>query len=90
MGLIPIEAACFGRASLGSNQGGVPEIVINNQTGLLVDPQNINEIKEAIFAFCSDNQLAAQLGKNARQLVEDKFNFNDFIALFETEMEKQL
>jgi glycosyltransferase involved in cell wall biosynthesis len=83
MGLIPIESGLFGRATLGANQGGVPELIKDNQTGILVDPQNIDAIADQIVKLCNDRELAVRLGENARKDVLKNFNFDDFVEDFE-------
>jgi glycosyltransferase involved in cell wall biosynthesis len=83
MGLIPIESGLFGRATLGADQGGVPEIIKNNETGILVNPQNIEAIANQIVRLCNDQELAVRLGENARKEVLNNFNFDDYIDKFE-------
>lgn len=88
MGLIPIEAGYFGRATLGSNQGGIPEIVKNGVTGLLANPLDIEEISEKIIKLCNERPLAEQLGQNAKKAVINNFDFERFVNLFEKEITK--
>ena len=50
------EAMAFGKAVIASNRSGIPELVENKKTGILVDPMNINEIKKSI-EFMIDNPI---------------------------------
>ena len=48
---------------------------MDGETGLLVDPYNINDIAEAVIRLLSDRDLACQLGENGRQRVEENFDW---------------
>ena len=38
------EAMAFSKAVIASNRSGIPELVMNNKTGILVDPMNVAEL----------------------------------------------
>ena len=50
------EAMAFGKAVIASNRSGIPELVENYKTGILVDPMNIDELKKSI-EFMIDNPM---------------------------------
>ena len=50
------EAMAFSKAVIASNRSGIPELVMNNKTGILVDPMNIAELTKAI-EFMIDNPM---------------------------------
>ena len=57
-GRVIIEAYKFGLPVIGTNIGGIPEVIDNNITGLLVEANNKEQLSEAIDYFCeSDNIL---------------------------------
>lgn len=66
-GLIPIEAALFGKPSIVSNIGGTSEIIINGETGIIVDPYNIEDISKAMSSLIRDNKLLFQMGIKGRE-----------------------
>lgn len=73
-GRISIEAMVAGKPVIASNIGGIPEIVENGVTGILVPPNNPKEFADAIIKLIEDENLRKEMGKNGRKIVNDKFN----------------
>lgn len=73
-GMINIEAAIYGKPSISSNIGGLPEVVDNTKTGLIFEPANIEQLKECILKYWNDRNLVIEHGKNARKKVLSKYN----------------
>lgn len=69
-----IEVMSSGRPIIGSNMGGIPELVIHNETGLLVEAANINQLSGAIISLLSNNALVRDLGYNAKQVILRRFS----------------
>jgi phosphatidylinositol alpha-1,6-mannosyltransferase len=70
-GIVYLEANLAGKPVIAGDSGGVREAVINNVTGLLVDPENIETISEAIIKLISDKTLRNNLGASGnRRVVE--------------------
>ena len=82
MGLI--EAAACGVPSIASRIGAIPELVIDNHTGLLFDPQNFNELADkAQWAWAQAQEMEA-MGSAARQLYQQDFTAEkNYAALME-------
>lgn len=74
-GMVFIEANACRKPVIGSKIGGIKEAVIDNVTGLLVDPYDIDEIASAIIRFLTDVEYAKQLGVNGRKRVERELNW---------------
>lgn len=72
--LIALEAGAMEKPIIVTNVDGSPEAVINNKTGLVVEPKNSNALKEAIQQLLNDRNLIAELGKNARQFIREEFD----------------
>ena len=70
MGRVVIEAACRGRAVVGSRVGGIPDVVADGVTGVLVLPGDPRALAEALVRVLSDRALAALLGDGARAAAE--------------------
>ena len=70
MGRVVIEAGCRGRAVVGSRVGGIPDVVADGKTGLLVPPADAVALAEALERVLSDRPLAERLGAEARIRVE--------------------
>ena len=70
MGRVVIEAGCRGRAVVGSRVGGIPDVVADGDTGVLVPPGDAVALAEALERVLSDRALAERLGAEARIRVE--------------------
>lgn len=72
-----LEAMGWGLPIIATPVGGIPELVINNQNGLIVTPGNIQELSEAIALLIKDEQLRLSLGTVARKNVEP-YDINNY------------
>jgi len=61
-GIVYLEANLLGKPVIAGKSGGIEDAVINNQTGLLVDPEDVNGIAIAIIKLLTDQNLANTLG----------------------------
>ncbi len=66
LGFTVVEAMALGKPVIGSAIGAIPEMVINNQTGLLFEPGNDEQLADLIGSLYADNNLILQMGKNAQ------------------------
>lgn len=74
-GLIYLEAMAWGKPVIGCNVGGVPEVVEDGISGLIVHPGDADELSGAIIRL-SDFHTRKELGVSARQRVERYFSLN--------------
>lgn len=74
-GIVYVEANACGKPVIGGKSGGVEDAVIDGITGLLVDPENIDEISDTIIRLLNDETLASRLGANGRRRVEKELNW---------------
>ncbi|MEM3372420.1 MAG: glycosyltransferase family 4 protein [Candidatus Korarchaeum sp.] len=61
-----IEAMATGTPILASSVGGIPYLVEDGETGLLVDPTNPKEIAEKLLILTSDEALRRRIGEKAK------------------------
>jgi phosphatidylinositol alpha-1,6-mannosyltransferase len=66
-GIAVIEAALCGRPAVVSGESGLAEAVAHGQTGLLVPENDPQATAQAILRLLGDDELRAQLGRQARQ-----------------------
>ncbi|MDW8339265.1 MAG: glycosyltransferase family 4 protein, partial [Thermoleophilia bacterium] len=66
MGRVVIEAGLRGRGVVGSRVGGIPDVVRDGVTGLLVPPEDPGALAEALVRVLADRALAERLGRAAR------------------------
>jgi len=66
-GLVYLEAGACGKPAVGSRSGGVPDAVIDGQTGLLVPEGDVEAAANAIVQVLSDPDLSRRLGQAGRE-----------------------
>lgn len=85
---VAVEAAAIGRPVIASRVGGIPELVIHNETGLLFDAGNVTELTKCMKQIVDNPMLIKQFGINARERVVAYFNSQQFaqeyITLYES------
>lgn len=74
-----IEAAAAGVPVVASRIGGVPEVVLDGKTGILVAPEDPAVLARAIEALIKNSALRARLGHTARQRYEDHFSLQPML-----------
>jgi glycosyltransferase involved in cell wall biosynthesis len=72
-GLILLEAMASAVPVVATDQGGAPEIVRHEQTGLLVPPLSPTALSNAIVRILRDPQTATRMGHCGRQVVREQF-----------------
>lgn len=70
------EAAACGLPVIGAKSGGIPDVVADGETGLLVNAEKREEVVAAIGRLLKDGKLAARLGKEGRARVEKFQNWD--------------
>ena len=82
--LLPSETESFGMAALeamtsevpviATNAGGLPEVVIDGETGYLVDVGDTDAMSERGIEILRNHDLRAKMGKRARQVAVERFD----------------
>jgi alpha-maltose-1-phosphate synthase len=80
LGIVNLEAMACGAAVVASNVGGIPEVVADAQTGLLVPPDDREVLAAAISSLVSDPARAAAMGQLGRQRVAAEFSWASVAA----------
>ena len=72
-----VEAMAAGKAVVGSNKGGMSDLIEENKSGILVNPYNYQEIYNAIIKVVNNNELRKQLSLSARnKICGNQYNQN--------------
>ncbi len=77
-----LEAMASAIPSIATDVGGVSDLIINNETGLLVAPKNPTQLSAAIVELYQNEALRERLSRNARTVVRE----NHSLAAMETKM----
>ncbi len=75
LGIVNLEAMACGTAVVGSAVGGIPEVVADGQTGLLVPPGDPGALAAALNALVADPERAAALGRAGRARAVAEFSW---------------
>ncbi len=75
LGIVNLEAMACGTAVAASRVGGIPEVVAEGETGLLVPPDDPAALAGAINALVADPALAAKMGLQGRKRVVADFGW---------------
>jgi starch synthase len=67
LGIVNLEAMACGTAVVGSRVGGIPEVVSDGETGLLVPPDDPAGLADALNALVEDPARAAAMGRLGRE-----------------------
>jgi glycosyltransferase involved in cell wall biosynthesis len=70
LGRVVIEAFCRGRGVVGARVGGIPDLVDEGRTGILVPPEDAHALAAALVRVLSDRGLADRLGAATRGAVD--------------------
>jgi starch synthase len=76
LGIVNLEAMACGTAVVGSRVGGIPEVVADGETGLLVPPGQPPALARAINALVGDERRAAEMGRLGRKRAAADFGWD--------------
>jgi phosphatidylinositol alpha-1,6-mannosyltransferase len=79
-GIVCIEAGACGKPVVAGRSGGLVDAVDHDKSGLLVDPQDIGAVAEALVSVLTDSSVAERLGKEGRRRVLERFTWDQVIA----------
>ncbi len=86
-GIVFLEANACGLPVIAGNTGGVPDAVKDGETGILVDPENPEEIANAIEKLMTDAELQKTMGENGRKWAEE-LDWNNLIPRYKAALEE--
>ncbi|MCB9802527.1 glycosyltransferase family 4 protein [Candidatus Nomurabacteria bacterium] len=78
-----LEAGLAGVPTIASNVGGIPEIITNQETGLLTTPANPPSLLKAIKTLAADDNLATKLAKKNKENIEKNFSLTQTLEKIE-------
>ena len=62
-----------------TSEGGIPEAVLNNETGFVIEPKNVNQLADKLMLLIKDKDLREEMGRRGK----DRFNNNYTLQHFE-------
>ena len=75
-GLAVVEAMAMGKAVVATMTGGLPEVVAQGETGLLVPPGDAESLAATVVSLLLDGVRREQMGRNGRARVHERFSLD--------------
>ncbi|OZM57294.1 N-acetyl-alpha-D-glucosaminyl L-malate synthase BshA [Lottiidibacillus patelloidae] len=82
-GLVLLEAMACGVPVIGTNIGGIPEVITEGYNGFLCELGDINSVAEKATILLNDEDLHKKLSKQAMATVEEKFHRQSIMKQYE-------
>lgn len=74
-----LEAASCGLAIIGSEVGGIPEVIEDDVTGLLFEPEDVDGLERCLDALIHDQMRRQRLGIAANELIKERFSVTSMV-----------
>ena len=72
-GYVLVEAMLRKKPTIGTNIGGIPEVIVNNSTGYIVQKNHISLMAERIITLLTNKELSIKFGENGYRVFINKF-----------------
>jgi glycosyltransferase involved in cell wall biosynthesis len=89
VGRILLEAGACGKPVVATAVGGIPEVVRDEETGMLVSPRDAKALAGALITLLKDREKRTAMGESAQQWVDDRFSASTMVERF-TELYEEL
>ncbi len=75
-----LEAYALGKPVIGARIGGIPELIDEGHTGYTFLPGSAEDLRRKIILMIEDKEKIEEMGKRARNIVEEKYNRERYYA----------
>jgi len=80
LNLSVLEAMALGVPIVGTDVKGISDIVVDKENGFLAPLNDVNALSNAILTLADNKELSERMGRNGRQLVEQKYSVHKMVA----------
>ena len=70
-----LEAQATGLPVISTKVGGIPEFLVDNENGFLIDAGDSAQLTQRVLALLQDPKLGKEMGMLGRKLIEEKFSW---------------
>jgi len=81
-GIVYLEAGAVGKAVVAGRSGGTSDAVIDGETGVLVEPENVEEVSAVVTGLLLDPQQRELLGSNGKRRVLQEYSWGSVAERF--------
>ena len=82
-GVVLLEAMAMKCPIVATHVGGIPEVVLDGETGILVPPKDPEQLARGIIKLLKDQSLANQMGERGYQRLRTCFNIEETVTKME-------
>jgi glycogen(starch) synthase len=82
--LVAVQASLMARPIVGTPVGGMLEVVLNEETGLLVEQGNPVALADGIMTLLADHDAASEMGQKARQRAQELFSWEACVDAYDS------
>ncbi|MBY6035717.1 N-acetyl-alpha-D-glucosaminyl L-malate synthase BshA [Fictibacillus nanhaiensis] len=82
-GLVLLEAMACGVPVIGTRIGGIPEVIVDGETGFMVDVGDTNEVAKKAISLLKNDEMHNQFRKNAVEHVRENFLSEKIVSIYE-------
>jgi glycogen(starch) synthase len=82
-GLVALQAAQMGRPIVATRVGGLPEVILDGETGLLVEANDSDALASAILRLLRSPEWARQMGLTAHLRADREFGWAQHVSAYE-------
>jgi len=80
---VALQAAMMARPIVATRVGGIPEVVVHRETGLLVEPEDVSALAAAIAFLLMSPEIAVEMGSTGRRRVQEVFGWDKCVGEYE-------
>ncbi len=80
LGNATLEAMAYGLPVIGGNVGGIPEMIVDGETGILIPPKSPRDLADAVERLLGDPETRRRMGQAARQRCEEMFSLEAHVS----------
>jgi glycosyltransferase involved in cell wall biosynthesis len=81
---VVLQAAMMARAVIATRVSGLSEVVVHEETGLLVESEDCHALAEAIAILLNQPETAARMGQAARCRVQERFSWEQCVTAYDS------
>lgn len=74
LGYSMAEASLMEKPIISTRSGSIDEVIVDGKTGILVEPDNVDELEEAMIKLGQDKELRERMGREARKYISENFS----------------
>ncbi len=85
LGIVLMEAMALGKPVIATKVGGIPEVVEDGKSGILIPPDDVESFSKAISTLLKKPEMREKMGERGTEIVKKKFAFEEMIDSIEKE-----